>query len=377
MATLTATEGIPASYIELSNDSSASFNINSNVTNTTSWRQYPSSSRIVFSSFELVLASIGAVANALVFWIIAKNRKMRTVPNIFVLNLSIADFIYCSMFLPFWDSYQMSVHGWNCGRVMCNVIVAVSDLSVNASTLFLTAMSVERYRAVVDPIGHLQRQSLKKTWLVSGILWLAAILPSLPFAVLSTTKESRIFGNTTWVSCQLDPPEGMDYAKFQIVTHMWRFLAWFVVPLVIIAPLYTLLIKKIREKEQFPRLGPATMQSQVRVTRMVTVVVFIFMLSWLPIHVRNIVYFFNQEAMPEGIYFLIAALSSANSTVNPFLYALLGENFYAYTKKALLRCCHTSRSAKQRGITGDGTSISLSRRRTIPRETINVDDIPI
>ncbi|XP_066303018.1 somatostatin receptor type 4-like [Branchiostoma lanceolatum] len=341
MATLAASDGIKSFYIDLSNGTS--FDIKTNMTNTSVWQRSASTSRILFSSFELLLALIGAVANAIVVWIIARNRKMRTVPNILVLNLAIADFIYCSLFLPFWDSYQMFVHGWIYGRVMCNVIVAVSDLSVNSSTLFLTAMSIERYRAVVDPLGHVQRQSLKKTWLVSGVIWFAAILPSLPFAVFSTTRISRDGSGVFWVSCQLEPPEGMDYAQFKTMTHTWRFLAWFAIPLLIITPLYICLIKKMRQKGIFPQLGEATRQSRIRVTRMVTVVVIIFMLSWLPIHVRNIVLIFNPEAIPEAVYFLVATLSSANSTVNPFLYALLGENFHVYTREALLRCCPCGR----------------------------------
>ncbi|XP_035684471.1 delta-type opioid receptor-like [Branchiostoma floridae] len=339
MSTSSATQEATDGLVNIFSDNITSAP-ESNMTNATLQLPFIKNSQIIFSCFELFLAAIGTVANLVVVYTIARNRKMKTVPNVFVLNLAIADFIYCSMFLPFWDTANLSVHGWIYGRPMCNVVVAVCNISVNSSILFLTAMSIERYRAVADPIGHVQRQSLKKTWLISGAIWVAAVLMSLPFAVFTTTKNTNI-GGIIHTTCQPEAPGNMDFWQYNLLISMWRFLAWFAVPLLIITPLYALLFKKLRNEGVLLHIGRETIQSRNRVTRMVAVVVFIFILSWLPFHVYNLVIFFSPKTgtYPEAVNYLVAALSSANSTVNPFLYALLGEKFRIYTRKALLSCC--------------------------------------
>ncbi|KAI8506673.1 hypothetical protein Bbelb_151140 [Branchiostoma belcheri] len=53
-----------------------------------------------FPTVHLILAAVGSVLNAFVIYIIAKKPRMRTYPNIFVLNIALADFLFCTVATP-------------------------------------------------------------------------------------------------------------------------------------------------------------------------------------------------------------------------------------------------------------------------------------
>lgn len=82
-------------------------------------------------------------------------------------------------------------------------------------------------------------------------------------------------------------------------------------------------------------------KSERKVTRMVVVVVAVFVLCWLPFYILNIVNLLM--VLPgdfRGLYFFVVVLSYANSCANPILYGFLSDNFKRGFRKAL---CGTSR----------------------------------
>lgn len=82
-------------------------------------------------------------------------------------------------------------------------------------------------------------------------------------------------------------------------------------------------------------------KSERKITRMVVVVVAVFILCWLPFYALNIVNLL--VVLPgdfRGLYFFVVVLSYANSCANPILYGFLSDNFKRGFRKAL---CRTSR----------------------------------
>ncbi|XP_066302878.1 chemokine XC receptor 1-like [Branchiostoma lanceolatum] len=153
---MNATEGVKPIYVDFVNESISSINISSNINHTNleqpNW--YISSSAIIFLSFEMLLAVVGTVANAVVVWIIARSREMRTYPNIFVLNLEIVDALFCYVYLLLKHTIILPNNQWTVGRPICTVQVAVMYIGIYSSIMFLTAMSIKRYQAVTDTMAH-------------------------------------------------------------------------------------------------------------------------------------------------------------------------------------------------------------------------------
>lgn len=82
-------------------------------------------------------------------------------------------------------------------------------------------------------------------------------------------------------------------------------------------------------------------KSERKITRMVVVVVAVFVLCWLPFYALNVVNLLM--VLPgdfRGLYVFVVALSYANSCANPILYGFLSDNFKRGFRKAL---CPASR----------------------------------
>lgn len=96
---------------------------------------------IVLFGAMIILAVLG---NAMVMWIILAHRRMRTVTNYFLLNLSIADFLLASGNATFNFVFMLENH-WPFGGTFCVISSFVANLTVSTSVFTIFAMSIDRY----------------------------------------------------------------------------------------------------------------------------------------------------------------------------------------------------------------------------------------
>jgi hypothetical protein len=81
----------------------------------------------------ILLFVIGLIGNLLVVIVVAKNSHMRTITNIFIVNLAIGDFLVILICLPPSLLNDITGHWWF-GRAMCKLIVYIQ---VNFMMYFL------------------------------------------------------------------------------------------------------------------------------------------------------------------------------------------------------------------------------------------------
>lgn len=134
--------------------------------------------------------------------------------------------------------------------------------------------------------------------------------------------------STGTTECALQFPE--PYVYWDTLMKICVFIFAFVAPVIIITVCYTLMVLRLksvrllsgsREKDRNLR----------RITRLVLVVVAVFVVCWTPIHIFILVKVLSGN-VPEttavmAAYFFCVALGYTNSSLNPILYAFLDENF--------------------------------------------------
>lgn len=96
--------------------------------------------------WTLLFAGMVVVAtggNLIVIWIVLANKRMRTVTNYFLVNLSIADAMVSTLNVTPNYTYMLNSH-WPFGTLYCKISQFVAVLSISASVFTLMAISIDR-----------------------------------------------------------------------------------------------------------------------------------------------------------------------------------------------------------------------------------------
>nr|XP_040028268.1 kappa-type opioid receptor isoform X2 [Gasterosteus aculeatus aculeatus] len=305
---------------------------------------------IIVAVYSVVFV-VGLAGNCLVMFVIVRYTKMKTATNIYIFNLAVADALVTTT-MPF-QSTDYLLSSWPFGEVVCKVFISIDYYNMFTSILTLTMMSVDRYVAVCHPVKALDFRTPVKAKIVNVIIWVLSSAAGIPAMILGSTKTNN---GTTECALQFPDP----YSYWDTLMKICVFIFGFVLPVIIISVCYTLMVMRLksvrllsgsREKDRNLR----------RITRLVLVVVAVFVVCWTPIHIFVLVKALYGQ-VPEttavmAAYFFCVALGYTNSSLNPILYAFLDENF-----KRCFRdfCCP--------GAQGHRDSHGLSRVRSTLRD---------
>ncbi|XP_043935632.1 somatostatin receptor type 2-like [Protopterus annectens] len=298
------------------------------------------SSRVIASVY-FVVCLVGLMGNTLVIYVILCHAKMKTITNTYIFNLAVADELFM-LGLPFL-AIQVGTANWPFGRVMCRVVMSVDGINQFTSIFCLTVMSADRYCAVVQPLKSSRWRKPLIAKLTSAGIWVLSLLVILPILIFS---DVQMYGERT--SCTIVWPAPFEdwYTAFVIYT----FTLGFFIPLSIICICYLLIITKV--KSSMVRTGSKRCRkSERKVTKMVSSVVMVFVVCWLPFYIFNLLPLLTilvPTPTLKGVYEFVVALSYANSCANPILYAFLSDNF----RRSFLNVLHLQGKWKP-GLQGD------------------------
>lgn len=202
--------------------------------NATAKPSFPTRESMAFKTFKLFCYSLvfllGVVGNVLVFRMVVKRRKLRTVSNIFICNLAAADIAVLTVNLSFRLAYQENSYVWPFGAFSCTIVPMLTYLFITASSATLVLMTIDQYGAIVNPLGR--RFTIKLTKLAILIIWVFSALITLPFnfALTLVERERGPVCTDAWPS-----------AEFERFYFVCLFVIQFVIPMTIIILCYTLI----------------------------------------------------------------------------------------------------------------------------------------
>ncbi|XP_032629182.1 galanin receptor type 1 isoform X1 [Chelonoidis abingdonii] len=269
-----------------------------------------------------VIFALGVLGNSLVITVLARSKpgKPRSTTNIFILNLSIADLAYLLFCIPFQSTVYV-LPTWVLGAVICKFIHYFFTVSMLVSIFTLSAMSVDRYLAIV----HSRRASVlrvsRNALLGVGLIWALSIAMASPVA-----HHQRLFhrdaSNQTFCWEQWPNPQ---HKKVYVVC---TFVFGYLLPLLLISFCYAKVLNHLHKKLR--NMSKKSEASKKKTAQTVLVVVVVFGISWLPHHVIHLWAEFGVFPLTQASFlFRVTAhcLAYSNSSVNPIIYAFLSENF--------------------------------------------------
>ncbi|KAK2885778.1 hypothetical protein QQF64_020773 [Cirrhinus molitorella] len=288
---------------------------------------------VVLPVIYSVICAVGLTGNTAVIYVILKAPKMKTVTNMFILNLAIADDLF-TLVLPI-NIAEHLLHYWPFGEVLCKIILSIDHYNIFSSIYFLTVMSVDRYLVVLSTVRskRMPYRTYRAAKIVSLCVWLLVILIVMPFTVFAGVYISP--DDTERKSCVLSfpSPESLWFKASRIYT----LILGFAIPVSTICILYTMMLYKLRNM-RLNTNAKALDKAKKKVTIMVFIVLAVCLFCWTPFHLSTIVALttdLRTTPLLIGISYFITSLSYANSCLNPFLYAFLDDSFRKAFKKML------------------------------------------
>ncbi|XP_070197511.1 cholecystokinin receptor type A-like [Littorina saxatilis] len=148
---------------------------------------------------------LSVVGNVLVMVTLVQNKKMRTVTNVFLLNLAVSDLLLAVFCMPF-TIIPVVLRNFVFGAAMCIMIRYLQGVSVSVSCFTLVAISLERYFAICRPLKSRSWQTLSHAYRCIAVCWVLAAVFMVPLAVYhklrqvgpSTFKCEESWDNADW-----------------------------------------------------------------------------------------------------------------------------------------------------------------------------------
>nr|CDS31012.1 Peptide G protein-coupled receptor [Hymenolepis microstoma] len=168
----------------------------------------------------------GLLGNFAVITIILRNHQMRSVTNIFICNLSLADLLV-TVFVEPLTLLQNIIVGWHWGAAACWCVPYLQGISVCASSLSLLVIAIDRYLAVCFPMKRLISRSLAKKIIV--LIWFISAALFIPWAYyyrLSTGPDEQIRCLESWPSVAVDRAFFLGVVTLLVYTTPLLFMAY-------------------------------------------------------------------------------------------------------------------------------------------------------
>ncbi|XP_046143236.1 tachykinin-like peptides receptor 99D isoform X5 [Osmia bicornis bicornis] len=173
------------------------------------WRQ------MIWTLLFAGMIIVATGGNLIVIWIVLAHKRMRTVTNYFLVNLSIADAMVSTLNVTFNYIYMLNSH-WPFGTLYCKICQFIAVLTICASVFTLMAISIDRYMAIMNPLRpHMGRRA---TLCVAIVIWIVGAILSLPMLLFYTTYTQNFANGEVRVICYGDFPnkdqDGLSYGEY-------------------------------------------------------------------------------------------------------------------------------------------------------------------
>ncbi|KAK6493889.1 cholecystokinin receptor type A-like [Huso huso] len=343
--------------------------------------------RIFLYSLIFLLSILG---NTLIIAVLVRNKRMRTVTNIFLLSLAVSDLMLCLFCMPFTLIPNL-MKDFIFGSGVCKIAAYFMGISVSVSTFSLVAISLERYSAICNPLQSRVWQTKSHALKVITCTWFVSFILMLPYPISSTLVPFTRDNNSTGNMCRLTWSTDI----IQQSWYIFLLLILFLVPGIVMMTAYGFISlelyrgikfelihrrssrerkisnssikhidrdgcyiqkskKETMEMQQLPSTNSikikrarsnsstAHLVAKKRVIRMLIVIVIMFFTCWTPIFTVNAWRAFDRisadRLLSGAPISFIHLLSYTSACVNPIIYCFMNKRF-RLAFLATFACC--------------------------------------
>ncbi|GBM81326.1 hypothetical protein AVEN_254836-1 [Araneus ventricosus] len=183
-----------------------------------------------------ILSVLGLCLNGLIFLLLYRKHNMRTFSNRFVLSLASSHLLQCLFIIP---AMIISIQGVEFNKLWCRATTALTIFLNLVSVFSILLIAIDRNCAVNSPLHYTLTITKKRTGLLIGSTWSAALVLSIPVLVgTPETSNNRCLQEGFLFS---DHPDTLSIVYSSIISFVG-----FIIPFVNVACLYFAMFKAAR-----------------------------------------------------------------------------------------------------------------------------------
>lgn len=279
----------------------------------------------------ILISTVAAVLNGLLFFLVFKNRSLQTKFNFTILNACLADFLVSLQFIAHSIS-SMAMEKSIRGNTECTVLGFFHLVAFVGSVSGLAAVSFYRWIIICRPELNSKYCSNLGITLFNASVWIFTVALSCP----PLLGWGRFHYQMEMSICFVDWKHNISYMIFMITVC-------FCGPIGITLLSVVFILKKRRLVDIQSDISEADMttsarkaaiekkkqkqRAESRITFSIILVAILFALFWGPFVVLMFLEAFSRCNVPEWIQAGGIILGCSNSIANPLVYLTLNSNF--------------------------------------------------
>ncbi|RXN29264.1 C-C chemokine receptor type 5-like protein [Labeo rohita] len=263
--------------------------------------------RVFFPILYSTAFIVGLIGNALVLWVLIRNRQRSSLTDVCFLNLALCDLLFVAS-LPFWA--HSAAQEWVFGTFACHAVSGLVMMGLYGSVFFMVLMTLDRYVIMVYKRSICSRRRAKIA--LALFVWMLSLFVSLPNIVFAKVKNENNI-----ITCGTEFPDSSGW------TFMYLNVLSLILPLIIVSFCFCRIIS-IKSEEKHG------------VIRLLVAVLAVYFLFWTP---YNVVMFFKFLQM-KGFFGtcewhvdlslampFVEAIALSHCCLNPIIYTCVGQKF--------------------------------------------------
>ncbi|XP_077991549.1 gastrin-releasing peptide receptor-like [Glandiceps talaboti] len=344
----------------------------------------PNAKTVSIVLLYIVILLIGGTGNVLTVLVVSINSHMRTVTNLFISQMAVADLTLLLLAMPF-DIISVYVYQrWTFSACFCKAMLFFQDYAIAVTIFTLVAMSIDRFLTLSRPMRAYSIRSVKKFIAVTVIVQLLAISAAIPKAISGDVIEQPYVpptGNGTFIPICWINLKTSDWLKLALS----RVVVFYVTPLLIITVAFTKINSFLRSNEAQVLLSSnyKIMAACKRALKLLLTLITLYSVLLLPATIDSIVSVFvhvgymSHDKWYSLCKFLAGTCLYSVCVYKPFIYSMMSANYRRGFRNLI--CCLKHNPDKE-GVVSQGEDSSTVETNSVwsyysGTESVDADNV--
>ncbi|XP_029316044.1 neuropeptide Y receptor type 1-like [Cottoperca gobio] len=318
---------------------------------------------------------LGFVGNLMSLRVLTNRRSRRlagvSATRSLLVNLAVCDLAVVCVCMPITLGSQI-YSAWVYGDLLCRAVPFTQAVSVSASVLTLTVISVNRYYSVQSPLRARSMFTRRRILATVAVVWMVSSIMCAPIAVMNRRREIS-FGTFAILVCEEKWPQHRLKQGYNVLL----FVMLYCLPVTFNLTLGFLTGRRLwgGRKSTFADLDPRSkalhtsrLKTRQKIAKMVVCLVLLFAVSWLPLYLADL--WIDCEQRPPSWLLQTRPfaqwLGLTNSSLNPICYCFIGD---LYRSAKVMRTRYYQKVAALFGSSTFSSSAAVASSATVITDT--------